>query len=648
MATTSQTVVLKAWALPAGMIACHVLIALGGALLSLDAAVVALGYLIVVAITARFVPLAISLSLIGFPALLLGFVNVEPYYTLAIHAAEDIWLMAAFIPAAAVITVLIENLTRSRQRPTREEQLNQASREAYLAEVQALTQTGTIAWNTSTGALEWSAETYRICGVDPDSALSANSILQLIHPDETASYQLAVQAAIKERSRFDHELRIVRPDGEVRTLHMVGHFLTEKPEQFIGALTDITQRRQNEQALLASEFRYRNIFRAMAVSFWELDFSEVGQMLRGLRKSGVTDIVAYLAANHAFVRDMMRATRVVDVNDYAVMLQGRGDKGEMLGSVEPFWPETSTQVYAASVIAAVTGKPGFSAETRMRKIDGSEFDALFTASFPSEGVANAKLLIGVIDISERVAAQETLRRVQAEFAHAARLSTLGELAASIAHEVNQPLAAIATNASAGLRWLDRPQPNLEEVRALATRISADARRAADIITRIRGMAVRGTAEHLPLSLAGVIEEAAAFLRHDMQAQRVSLQLALPADLPPVLGDRTQLQQVVVNLAMNAAQAMAHTTGPRRVVVSASHEEGRVTVNVDDTGPGIPPDHLDKLFQSFFTTKEGGMGIGLPICRSIVESHGGAINAENREGGGARFRFTLPTHQAPSA
>lgn len=648
MATTSQITALKTWALPAGLIVCHGLIALVGVWLKLDPAVVALGYLIVIAITARVIPLAISLALIGFPALLLGFVNVEPHYTLAIHAAEDIWLMAAFIPAAVIITVLIEGLTRSRRQPTREEQLNQASREAYLAEVQALTQTGTIAWNIQTGALEWSAETYRICGVDPDSALSANSILQLIHPDEKASYQLAVQAAIKARSRFDHELRIVRSDGDVRTLHMVGHFLPEKPEQFIGALTDITQRRQNEQALLDSEFRYRNIFRAMAVSFWELDFSQVGLMLRGVRKSGVTDLVGYLAANHDFVRDMMRATRVIDVNDYAVMLQGRGDKGEMLGNIEPFWPEASTPVYAASVIAAITGKPGFSAETRMRKLDGSEFDALFTASFPSEGVANAKLLIGVIDISERVAAQETLRRVQAEFAHAARLSTLGELAASIAHEVNQPLAAIATNASAGLRWLDRPEPNLEEVRALATRISADARRAADIITRIRGMAVRGTAEHAPLSLASVIEEAAAFLRHDMQAQRVSLQLALPADLPPVLGDRTQLQQVVVNLAMNAAQAIAQSTGPRRVVVSASHENGRVTVNVDDTGPGIPPDHLDRLFQSFFTTKEGGMGIGLPICRSIVESHGGAINAENREGGGARFRFTLPAHQVPSA
>lgn len=520
------------------------------------------------------------------------------------------------------------------------------SKAAYLAEAQRLSQTGSFGWNIVTGELQWSDETYRICGIDPKAPLSIDLINQRVHAEDATPFREAVQAAVKARGRFDHELRFTRDSGETRILHMVGHFLPEQPEQFVGALIDITDRRANEEALRNSEFRYRNIFRAMAVSFWELDFSGVGAMLRTLRKSGVQDLAAYFADNPEFVREMMRQTKVVDVNDYAVMLQGHGDKAALLGNVEPFWAQGSTQVYAASVIAAISGQPGFSAETRMCKIDGTEFPALFTASFPTEGVAGAKLLIGVIDISERVEAQEKLRAVQAEFAHAARLSTLGELAASIAHEVNQPLAAIATNASAGLRWLDRPEPNLEEVRALATRIASDAKRAGDVITRIRGMATRRATESSALSVKTVIEEAVSFLRHDLQAHQVVTQLSLPPDLPHALGDRTQLQQVVVNLAMNAAQAMGQTpVDKRRLTVSAARRGDEIVVMVDDSGPGLSAEHLERLFESFFTTKEAGMGIGLPICRSIVEAHGGVITAENRAGGGARFTFTLPIHQA---
>jgi len=340
---------------------------------------------------------------------------------------------------------------------------------------------------------------------------------------------------------------------------------------------------------------------------------------------------------------------VIDVNDQAVALFGRGNKEELLTNVEPFWSDSSLQVYAASVVASVRRTPGFSAETRLRRIDGTEFDGLFTVSFPPEGVATSKFLIAVIDISERVNAQAALRNLQAELAHAARLSTLGELAASIAHEVNQPLAAITTNASASVRWLDRPQPNLEEVKTLAARIAADARRAADIISRIRDMATRRTTETAALSVASVIAESAAFLRHDMEAQRVSLVLDLAPDLPVVMGDRTQLQQVVVNLAMNAAQAMAHaTTGQRRIVVGARHLDGNVVVTIDDDGPGIPEEHLERLFQSFFTTKENGMGIGLPICRTIVEAHGGQIRIENRASVGARVTIWLPAKAAIGA
>lgn len=520
--------------------------------------------------------------------------------------------------------------------------LMEAKEAVWLQEVQALTSTGSIAWNFATGEMQWSAETYRVCGVAPDAQLSRELIQALVHPEDIKSYSAAVAAAIQSKSRFDHELRIVRPGGEIRTLHMVGRFLQEQPEQFVGALTDVTERRREEEARRNSEFHYRNMFAAMAASFWELDFSDVSTILRDLKNDGVRDFGAHFRDHPELVRAMMRATRVIDVNEQTVVMFGRGDKEELLKNVEPFWTEESLQVYANSVLASIRRQRGFSAETRLRRLDGTEFDALFTVSFPAEGMASNKFLIGVIDISERVNAQEALRKLQSDMAHAARLSTLGELAASIAHEVNQPLAAITTNASAGLCWLDRPEPNLDEVRTLAARIATDARRAAEIIARIRGMATQRVTESIPLSLKAVVEESVAFLRHEMQAQGVVLTLELQPDLPQIMGDKIQLQQVFVNLLINAAQAMAQSpAGERRVVIAARRETDKLIVDVLDRGPGIAGEHIDRLFQSFFTTKESGMGIGLPICRSIVEAHGGQIEAANRTDGGARFSFSVP-------
>jgi signal transduction histidine kinase len=401
-----------------------------------------------------------------------------------------------------------------------------------------------------------------------------------------------------------------------------------------------TSEQTAEAALRESEYRYRNLFQAMAASFWELDFSGVGGLLRQARAAGVKDFAAHFAAHPEFVRDMMRATRVLDVNDQSVALFGRGAKAELLTNVEPLWPEASNHVFAASVIAAISGRPSYAAECRLRTLEGREFEVLFTACFPPESVAAGKLLIGVIDVSERVAAQAALTRLQAEFAHAARVSMLGELTASIAHEVNQPLAAIATNAAAGSRWLNRPEPDLEEARALIGRISADAQRAADIIARVRAMAApHAPARHL-ISVNGLIEEAMAFLRHEAQAQGIDVRLALAPALRAILADRTQVQQVVVNLAVNAMQAMAGA--PRRsLVLRSAAYEGGVEISVEDTGPGIAAGEEARLFESFFSTKPNGMGMGLAICRSIVEAHGGRISARNRPEGGARFAFTLP-------
>jgi C4-dicarboxylate-specific signal transduction histidine kinase len=238
-----------------------------------------------------------------------------------------------------------------------------------------------------------------------------------------------------------------------------------------------------------------------------------------------------------------------------------------------------------------------------------------------------------------------LQKVQADFAHAGRVATLGELSASIAHEVNQPLAAIATNGEASLRWLDRAEPNVEEARKLAARMVADARRAADVIRHIRGMATRQSAGREPVSVNDVVEETLGFLQRDLQSKEVQVEFDPAPGLPPVEADRTQLQQVLVNLAVNAEQAMAqHEVADRRLTIRTRLlESGCVSVGVEDSGPGIPDELAARLFDSFVTTKPNGLGIGLSICRSIIEAHGGRIDVANGDEG-ARFTFTLPAAQ----
>ena len=194
---------------------------------------------------------------------------------------------------------------------------------------------------------------------------------------------------------------------------------------------------------------------------------------------------------------------------------------------------------------------------------------------------------------------------------------LGELTASIAHEVNQPLAAIRTNAETGLRWLDGSEPNLTKTRELILRVLEDARRASDIVTRIRAMAVGRSPQPAILALRDVITESIAFLRHELQSKNVAISLDLAPALPEVIGDRAQLQQVVVNLTMNAVQAMAKSDAKHRSIAIRTLLSNAETVSVimEDSGPGIDPEHLPHLFDSFFTTKEAGMGMGLPISRS---------------------------------
>jgi C4-dicarboxylate-specific signal transduction histidine kinase len=248
------------------------------------------------------------------------------------------------------------------------------------------------------------------------------------------------------------------------------------------------------------------------------------------------------------------------------------------------------------------------------------------------------------DVTQRRLSEEALARARSDLAHVARVTSLGVLTASIAHEVNQPLAAIITNGESSLRWLARSDPNVEKVRELTNRVVADARRAAELIDRIRTMATRQAPQQTTLSLNDAIEDSMIFLSHEFRSKRTCVSLNLAPALPYVVGDRTQLQQVVVNLAINAAQALAQsgTAGRYISIQTLLSDPEKVCCIVEDSGPGIDPTHLPHLFDTFFTTKDTGMGMGLPISQSIIEAHGGRIIADNKSTlGGARFSFALP-------
>jgi len=274
--------------------------------------------------------------------------------------------------------------------------------------------------------------------------------------------------------------------------------------------------------------------------------------------------------------------------------------------------------------------------------------ALFESN-GNEGVAF------VLDLTEQKRAQErlraserSLREVQAECAHVNRVATMGQLAASISHEVMQPIAAGVTNAQVALRWLGSQPPDLEEVRQALDRIVKEGNRARDVIDRIRALIQKAPPRMDRLYIGEVIYEAIALTHGELVKQGVSVQTQLAEGLPHVQGDRVQLQQVIINLTINAMEAMSGVgQASRRLLISTGQEaSGGVLVSVQDSGPGLDVEDLDHLFDAFYTTKPDGMGMGLSICRSIIEAHGGRIWASRNVGPGATLQFKLPVASAP--
>ena len=390
----------------------------------------------------------------------------------------------------------------------------------------------------------------------------------------------------------------------------------------------------------ASEERYRNLFHNLPFALLQVDSRPMRRIFDDLRRDGITDIADHLAHHPELILHSRQVVHVTDANLSAVELLGAETPEQLFGPagfVFAASPETVKRVISAHF----SGVRNFAEVMKLRTLDGRIRDVELSVTYPVPPDRLDVTILGLVDITDRLRTESQLRHLQADYSRAARISMLGELATSIAHEVNQPLAAIVTNAETSQRWLARDDPNLGKVRQLTARIAESGRRASNIVQRIRSMAARRAPARELVDINQIIEEALLFVRHEIETRSIALATNLAAGLSPVPGDRVELQQVIVNLLVNAVQAQAG--GPGRIELGTSQDvDKRLVFTVRDAGPGVAPENLDRIFGSFFTTKDDGIGIGLALCQSIIAAHHGTITVANPPEGGALFTVSLPT------
>jgi PAS domain S-box-containing protein len=335
--------------------------------------------------------------------------------------------------------------------------------------------------------------------------------------------------------------------------------------------------------------------------------------------------------------------RIIEANQAFLDMVGYAREDLVSGRLR--WPELTPAEWrgadhqaVAELKAAGTVQPF---EKEYFHKDGSRVPVLLGATTFDD--RQDKGVAFVLDLTERKHAEGALRDTQTNLAHVMRITTLGELTASIAHEVNQPLTAVITYGDACLRWLDGEVPRIDQARNAVEQMIGSARRASDVIARIRALSRKDALETAQLDINKAIDDVIALIREEINIHGVSLRLDLGASLPPVDGDRIQLQQVVMNLLMNSIQAMSRITGrPRELRIrTLEHGSDQILVAVEDSGPGIEPENIDRVFNAFFTTKPDGIGMGLSICRSTIERHGGRIWASRNPGAGITVEFILP-------
>ena len=498
------------------------------------------------------------------------------------------------------------------ERKQAEEALKTSQR--LLAETGRMGKIGGWEIDTDTAKLIWTEEIYLIHEVDLNYRPTVEKGIGFYTPASRPIIQRAVQRAIRHGEPFDLELEITTAKGNLRSVHARGKADREHRRVY-GSFQDITERKKAEAALRLSEERFRHVAETAGEFIWEVN--AVG--LYTFASPSVEKTLGYTP------QELVGKKHFYDLFDPSVREELKAEAFRAFAARQPFrdFPNANISKSGQVVHLETTGTPVL------------------------DSAGNLSGYLGIdTDVTGRKRAALEIVQQRHELAHIARVSTLGQLASSLAHELNQPLGAILRNAEVAELFLQEPSPDLDEVRAILADIRKDDQRAGAVIDRVRALMKRRTVERCPLDFNLLAGEVVTLVRLDAEMRRVRLALETDPGLPHVQGDRVQLQQVVLNLLLNAMDAVNDNPPAKRNVALRARPAGAaVEVTVSDNGHGIAADHLPRVFEPFFTSKPHGLGMGLAISRSIVEQHGGRLCAENSPGGGAAFTFTLPAAQA---
>jgi PAS domain S-box-containing protein len=502
-------------------------------------------------------------------------------------------------------------------------------REAYLADAQRLSHTGSWAWNVRTRALFWSEELFRIYGLNPqETAPTWAEFMERVHPEDRAQIEerARIESSTNDWADSHGDFRIVLPDGTTKHLHSVAHPGRDSSgeiTEIIGTSIDVT-----EHVLLTQELRRREAF------------------LTEAQRVSLTASIGW---------DPDSGQTVWSDETYRIFEFDPSVKPTREMVLQRVHPEDRAALQ--EVIARLAGgATQFEHSYRLLMLDGRVKHVRAIVRLMGQ-ISGRPLLIATLqDVSESKLAEEALNKARSELANVARITTLNALTASIAHEVNQPLAGIVTNASTCLRMLQSDPPNIDGARETARRTIRDGNRASDVITRLRALFSKKEFTLEPLDLNEAIREVIALSLGDLQRNRVILRSELAVNLSPVIGDRVQLQQVILNLVRNASDAMNNVEDrPRELLIRTEEDYDTekdygdlVRFSVKDVGIGFTPEARDKLFEAFYSTKNDGMGIGLSISRSIIDAHHGRLWAVQNDGPGVTFSFSVPCKSGASA
>jgi len=492
----------------------------------------------------------------------------------------------------------------------------------YLTEAQKMSLTGSFTWDPERAEQDWSEEMYRIWEFDREAPLDLSGFMQALHPDDVAAVEAELARAFEVGDGYELFYRIKTRSGAMKHLHTVGQRVSEVTDRkvFIGATQDVTNSREAEEALRTSEVELRET---------------LTQLTDGQRLSRTGSFTSKFGPD----------------------LQRWSDELYRIYEIDPATPP-SMEIVRERVHP--DDLASFDAEIRQR-VEGHGSDFLFrivtptgklkhlhAVARPMEYVAGGTTFMGIVqDITESKLAEAALNQARSELAHVARVATLNAMTASIAHEVSQPLSGILTNANTCVRMLASDPPNLAGAVETARRTIRDANRATEVIQRLRAMFSTKSPTIEVAEINDLASEVIALSMGELLRNGALLQTDFAEELPHVGVDRVQLQQVILNLLLNAADAMAEVKDrPRTLLVQTGlHDDGSVKLLVRDSGTGVDPDTIERLFDAFYTTKSKGMGVGLSISRSIIERHDGRLWAEANEGPGATFSFCLPSLSA---